>query len=183
MIIAVRFYGDNLEIFLKGFKIRIEFSFIFILCLSLVLGYKNTGLLILFCFLHEIGHLLALVAVGEKPDSLNISFFGIALKYSCKFSIAKEALVIASGPIINVIMFLALQDEINLFLAALNLLPVFPLDGGRLINLVFPLASKYISIAFLAIMLIASVYVLIYHSVFSLLLLCLYLIVFNMRSL
>lgn len=183
MYFAVRFYGDILEFFIKDFKIRIEFSFIFILCLSLVLGYKNTGLLILFCVLHEAGHLCALLAVGGKPDCLNISFFGIALKYNCNLSMAREAIVITAGPVINLVLYLILIDDINLFLAVLNLLPVFPLDGGRLLNLFIPRFSKYISIIFLAGMLIFSIYLLIFYSVFSLLLVCLYLIIFNMRSL
>lgn len=172
-----------MEFFIKGLKIRIEFSFIFILCLSLVLGYKNTGLLILFCFLHETGHLIALISVGGKPDCLNISFFGIALKYNCRLSAGREAAVIAAGPLVNILLFLFLRDEINLFLIGLNLMPVYPLDGGRLVNIVFPRASKYISIIFLIVMLVISVFVLIKYSVFSLLLLCFYLIAFNMRSL
>ena len=172
-----------MEFFIKEFKIRIEFSFIFILCLSLVLGYKNTGLLILFCFFHELGHLFSLLAVGGKPDSLNVSFFGIALKYNCRLSLGREAIVIAAGPLINLIFYLILRDEINLFLLVLNMLPVYPLDGGRLLNLVLPKHSKYISFIFLAIMLVVSIFVLINYSVFSLLLLCFYLIAFNMRSL
>lgn len=137
----------------------------------------------MFCFLHETAHLAALIAVGGKPECLNISFFGIALKYDSKLTIVKESLVISAGPLFNIILFLIINDNINLFLAVLNLLPVYPLDGGRLIKLLFGSAAKYISIIFLGIMLIFSLYLLICHSIFTLLLVCIYLIVFNMRSL
>lgn len=172
-----------MEFRIKNLTIKIEFSFFFIICISLISGYKNTGMLILFCAVHEVAHLAALIALGGKAERLTISFFGIALKYNSDLPIKKEFFVICAGPLINLILYFFYKDDINLFLAVLNLLPVYPLDGGRIIKLLFPNAVRYISLAFLGLMFVFSVYLLIYHSVFSLLLVCLYLIVFNMRSL
>lgn len=183
MISAVRFYGDSVEFSVKDLKIKIEFSFIFILCISLVFGYKNTGMLILFSMIHEFAHLAALLAVGGKAECLTVSFFGIALKYNSDLSSKQEFGVIAAGPAANLILFLVLKDEINLFLAVLNLLPVFPLDGGRLIKLFFPNAVRYVSAVFLVVMLLLSIYILLNFNVVSLLFICIYLIAFNVRSL
>lgn len=171
-----------MEFRLKNFKIKIEFSFIFVLSLSLIFGYENAGRLILFSCVHETAHLAALFIVGGKAEILTISFFGISLKYDTALPRFKEFIVISAGPLINIILFLILKDDINLFLAVLNLLPIYPLDGGRLIRIFFPNAIKQISLAFLTAMLIASIYLLVKYSIFSLLLVCLYLIAFNMRS-
>jgi len=151
--------------------------------LSLIFGYKNTGLLILFCFLHESAHLFSLIAVGGKPQCLTVSFFGIALKYESDLSIGSELAVILAGPLLNIILYVFIQDDINLFLAVLNLLPVYPLDGGRVVKLLFPRAVKYVSLLFLTALLAVSVYILFRFSIFSLFLVCLYLILFIMRSL
>lgn len=172
-----------MEFYIKSLKIRIEYTFIFILCAALISGYENAFSFIAYCFLHEAGHLAALLIAGGRPRLLLFSVFGAGLKYDSPLPAAGEAFVILAGPAVNLLLFFAAGDELNLFLAVLNLIPVFPLDGGRLLKLAAPKAYAYVSFAFLALMTAFSVYLLTRHGVFTLLIICIYLFIFNMRSL
>ncbi len=167
-----------------GTKLKIEFSFVLILAVCFFTGYNNAWQFLLFCAAHELGHLAAVLCFGCKPERITLSFFGAALKYPSQcLNRSREAVVLAAGPFVNIILLVFTGNEINLFIAVLNLLPVFPLDGGRLLRLFLPNASQYISFVFLMILLCMSVYAAVCLGVYQPVLISIYLLIFNMRYL
>ena len=172
-----------MEISLFKVKIKIEFSFVFVLIAAVLFGYEYLPEILLFSFLHEMGHIVALLCFKTPPYRIVFSFFGIGLKYENRLSPWQEALTAFAGPFVNLILFLFLRDEVNLFLLLINLFPTFPLDGGRILKSVFPSAYKAISLVFIFVLLLMSVYLLIEYKIFSLLFIAVYLLIFNLRSL
>lgn len=165
---------------LFNFDFVIEYSFFLLLSFALLLGAKDIAYLLLFSSLHELGHIIALLCVGGRIDKLTLSFYGLALRYSSALSSIKELLVIISGPIVNLILYIILKDDINLLLFALNILPVYPLDGGRIFRICMPKASKPVSVITLIIIIAFSIYSLIFYHSFSLILISLYLLAYSL---
>jgi len=64
----------------------------------------------------------------------------------------------------------------------LNMYPVLPLDGGRMVYAISEKASEIISILFLIVLSVISVYLVAEYKIFSLLFIALYLIVFNLKQ-
>lgn len=108
------------------------------------------SLLFLFCFLpqglawaipamiawlcHELGHYIAALLLGFQPSITGI--FG-ALLISPRCQGWRESLVAAAGPAINLLLMVLLPGQWSFcqgLLAIGNLLPVLPLDGGRLLR-------------------------------------------------
>ncbi|MBQ7661502.1 MAG: site-2 protease family protein [Clostridia bacterium] len=99
--------------------------------------------------LHEGGHLLVLWLVGGRVRRFLPSPFGLCITLDENtLSLASEAAVAAAGSAVNLLSALAVflfvhpADgawfgffTVSLFLAAVNLLPLHPLDGGRLFEL------------------------------------------------
>ena len=164
---------------LFGCRVKIEFSFILMLCFAIVLGADSIAYLLLFSAFHELGHFAVLLAFGGKAESLTFSFYGLALKYETKLGRFAETLVILAGPLVNLILYLILRDDINLLLFFVNMLPVYPIDFGRVVKLYFPAFSKVISIVFLVFLSIFSVYLIIVYKSFSLIFITCYLIIYS----
>ena len=99
------------------------------------MGYSNVLYLILFSSLHELGHIAALYLLGGKADEITVSYYGIGLKHSSSFSNAKEFVFLLSGIVVNVFFCaIKIQFKLNLALAFINALPLYPLDGGRILK-------------------------------------------------
>lgn len=163
-------------------KISIDFSFFLLLSFAVFYGYKNAVLIVLFSSLHELGHLLCLILIKAYPQRIIVSFYGISMKYNNKISKFYELLVIIYGPAVNLILYLILKDDINLALLIINLYPVLPLDGGRIVYLLSEKVSKVITIIFLILLTTISIYLFIFYQIFSVMLITVYLIIFNLKQ-
>lgn len=124
-------------------KIRVSFSFFAALSLLICTDKKGTALLCLSaCFLHELGHLAVLFGEGNIPRSISLRAGGIQLDCGNNRSIS----ALLGGCLANFLLFSLfiisgnenqLFAVINLLTAALNLLPIRPLDGGLLLEQFF----------------------------------------------
>lgn len=171
-----------MEIKFKKFVFKLDFSFLILLSFAVFYGYENTVNIILFSLAHEIGHLSALLLFGVKPELIKVSFYGIGLKYKNNLSKLKEFVVLICGPLVNIILFLILKDEINLILLIINIFPAPPLDGGRILKLLIPKHFRAVSLFFIIILSCFSAYLFIEYHIFSLVLISFYLIAFNFNE-
>lgn len=172
-----------MEIKFKKFVFKLDFSFLILLSFAVFYGYESTISIILFSMLHELGHISALLLFKVKPDLIKVSFYGIGLKYKNNLSKIKEFIVLLCGPLINLILFLVLKDNINLILLLINIFPALPLDGGRMLKLVLPKYYRAVSRFFIIVLCCLSAYLFIEYHIFSLILICVYLIAFNINEL
>lgn len=111
--------------------------------------------LIIFALIHEIAHIIIGGLYNLKPKTLKITPLGISIyfekyKKNGQRILEKQKIIIAlAGPLANFIIafgimclpeniFLHISQESliysNLLLATFNLIPIYPLDGGRIIK-------------------------------------------------
>ena len=127
--------------------------FIFLLIFYLTKQLEIYAVLMLLAFLHECGHLIAGLLLKLKPRRLEINPFGLAVifeEFGSKNNSFewKKVIISAAGPITNLIIMLAvifinppiaqITKEViiyaNILIISFNLLPIYPLDGGRIIK-------------------------------------------------
>lgn len=134
-------------------KIRVNLQiFIFAIIFYLTKQIRIYSIIMLFALLHEIGHLLAGVLLGLKVKSINIMPFGISINfedYSDKYIIKKIIIAIA-GPLVNlIIVILGICNDwdkdiiySNVLIGLFNLIPLYPLDGGRILKYIVQLVTS-----------------------------------------
>lgn len=111
---------------------------------------------------HEFAHAFVAERLGYTLRSVRILPYGIAISgdFDC-LRPAHEAAIALAGPLVNLAMWLALAGmwwqfpvtysatqliaEASFFTAAVNLLPVYPLDGGRVLHAALSVASPKIA--------------------------------------
>lgn len=146
---------------------------VFILAISLLiffqLGFFEGGLhsvlmLILVLLVHETGHLIGMRLFGYKNVQMFfIPFFGAAVSgESRNVATYKKAVISLLGPLPGIIigcvlMFMyaatGFDDYLNtagmfLIINCFNLLPFFPLDGGRFLYLVIFSRNRFLELVF-----------------------------------
>ena len=103
---------------------------------------------------HELSHVLTLHLLGAPPRRLTLSATGAELYVPAldRLSYTGELLAVAAGPACNLLLWALLSltgveglmpfAGAHLLLGALNLLPVRPMDGGRLLWLLTALCTE-----------------------------------------
>ena len=103
---------------------------------------------------HELGHLFTSLLYKWNLSSITIYPFGGCIKFDDRINrpIKEELLILLSGPLFQIMFFfflcflstkgfityrnISLIKSYNYTLLIFNLLPIYPLDGGRILNLV-----------------------------------------------
>ncbi len=126
----------------------INVSFAIAVTLTLIIDESGVGAIaLLCCVLHEAGHIICLLILGEKPKKIELSFYGIKLERQpmSSQSTAGDLAVYISGPAVNLmfsaVLFLLseffeslrIAAAISLCVGIFNLIPCKPLDGGNII--------------------------------------------------
>ncbi len=96
---------------------------------------------------HELGHLLALILIGYTPRSMEMEPRGLMIRYDGLGGWLHEVTVALSGPLAGLLYalvilqlpgkppdWLSASGSVSLLLTGFNLLPILPLDGGRVLE-------------------------------------------------
>jgi len=96
--------------------------------------------------LHEFGHCIAAQRYGIEPHSITLYPFGGAARMRLPVEPVQEFVVALAGPLVNALLIaplwfsasvhtvLATLCYINIAILLFNLLPIFPMDGGRVLR-------------------------------------------------
>ena len=134
-------------------KAKVDLKIFFILLLY-ILTQKIEIFTITFIFiiLHEIGHIVSGILLGLKINKLQLNIAGISLEFKNygKERKINNIIIDLAGPLINLIsaiigIFIKLEIIIyvNAMLFIINMLPIYPLDGGRILKTIFIYKTTY----------------------------------------
>ena len=140
-------------------RFRIDLKiFIFLIIFYFTKQIEIYAMIMLFALIHELGHLLAGLLMGMKPEKIELMPFGVSISFKIKVEEynkkikkgnileIKKILVALAGPLTNfIIIVIASNINIDLFKALIiiytnflimifNLLLIYPLDGGRILK-------------------------------------------------
>ena len=147
--------------------------FLFLLLFLITSQFEIYIIIMIFAIIHELGHLVAGLILGFKVKELKLTPIGVRLQFNVtnkeynekikkgnKLNI-KKAIIALAGPLTNLIIFITLillkllgfvftntyiyQIIIysNILIAIFNMLPIYPMDGGRVINEVLKIKFGY----------------------------------------
>lgn len=129
------------------FKIHIFFYIFAFICI--LTGYfKDYIYITLIIFIHELGHIIIAKYFNWNIDKVIILPIGEITIFNEKINrpLKEEFLIAIMGPIFQMILFFFFKNiklmRYNLGLLIFNLLPIMPLDGSKIFNIIF---NKFLS--------------------------------------
>ena len=131
-------------------KLKISLPFCVLISVMYVLDFGKVFVPVLLAvLLHESAHILAIKLMGYRIEKVDVRAFGISVKVEGIEYIpyTKEIIIAVAGPLAGVVtacVFLVAAKSfgiyslgyftgVNIVITAINLLPVYPLDGGRIV--------------------------------------------------
>lgn len=123
--------------------------------LSVITGmFKEFGMVLLIIVVHEFGHLMAAIFFNWNTGKIVIYPFGGCCRFDEQVNkpLREELIILLFGPFVQMLFFLLVSyfstrglmtyrnyeifKSYNYTLLIFNLLPIYPLDGGRILNII-----------------------------------------------
>ena len=130
-------------------KIRISAGAI--LLFALMYFFDGSGVVsavVPAAIIHELGHLLALRLCGRRLTAISISLTGVRMDYAPQIGGFRAVICFLSGPLAGILYAFAaptlcgafgrMSGAASFLLSVFNLLPILPLDGGRIVSELLP---------------------------------------------
>lgn len=137
-------YGGCMILKIKNFYITIS-PYIFLSIFILLVKYKVLNVLLCFIALtlHELGHIITTYVLNERISILKVLPFGFSCKLKNQNQIQPNKMlkILIAGPAVNFVtaglVFYWTPEfaTINFLIGIFNMLPIFELDGMRIINI------------------------------------------------
>ena len=144
-------------------SIKIDLKiFLFLFLFLLTSQFEMYVVLLVFAIIHELGHLIAGLILKFKPEEIKLTPVGLRIQFqvsdeeykikNTKTLTIKKAMIALAGPLTNLIIAtmailiaefnlnfqnLYIYELIvysNLLIAMFNLIPIYPMDGGRVVK-------------------------------------------------
>ena len=129
-------------------KIYFHPIFLFTLLIFILIGrFRFIVYFMMLILVHELGHILMSLFFKWKIDKIIILPFGGLTKYNEMINrpLIEEFLVSISGILLQLIFYKFIHNYIdykyfkfiNCFIIIFNLIPIYPLDGSKILNVFF----------------------------------------------
>ena len=124
-------------------RIRIDLKIlIFLVIFYFTNQISNYLIIMFFCAIHELGHIIVGIILKMKLEKIEIMPFGLRASFAANFEDRnfkiKEIFVTLAGPLTSLALAVlcTTQEFIysNILILFFNLIPIYPLDGGRILK-------------------------------------------------
>ena len=130
------------------FKIHPLFYLTAFICV-ITANFKNFIIFSSIIIVHELGHIIGAIIFKWKIDKvILLPFGGITIfQENIDKSLKEEFIIAILGPLLQLVFYFlysgnSIFNQYNLIILLFNLLPIYPLDGSKIINILF---SEFIS--------------------------------------
>lgn len=119
---------------MRASRLRFKIHPTAILIIAFFIWNKSFAKLLLSVLLHEFGHALAAFLCGRRNMVLSLSPLGCSLYAGEIEGKLRGIIIYGAGPLVSLLLAPVLAPQ-TLWIFALNMLPILPLDGGRILGL------------------------------------------------
>ncbi len=131
----------------------------FVLCVVFILCgmFESFAILFSIIMVHEFGHYIVASLFGWEVEKVSLYLYGglTVFKTALNKPLYQEFLVLIAGPIMQLLFYFIILkcnidtksfvifESIHWSLLFFNLLPIYPLDGGKFVNIVLSMFLSY----------------------------------------
>lgn len=135
-------------------KIYFHPLFLITILIFILIGeFRFISYFMLLIIVHELGHIVISLCFKWNIDKIIILPFGGLTKFNeiINRPLIEEFLIAIAGIIFQMIFFILVKDKIdykyfsiiNYFILIFNLIPIYPLDGSKILNVILNVATSF----------------------------------------